>query len=745
MTSKDKPNYELNDYLIEALDEAGWSEEDFDTFEKRINDIELAEKFVDNILNIKHQQREVQRLENLHCMHVKFLVENFGMTENSVEQRLVQLTGLDSKSSSSTSAKFVKTGDKSAKNKVTMVTETESVSALEANYKSANIYNFVNYLKRCDVNNVADKRDSLIVPAAQASLSVALGFPEEEFMSWPPLILAKALEEAFPRSAAKQSLDWAERFQEIYFNVDARNLESTQQYSQRICTVMTESVHKETSEEVIVTSLINNLTKHDSLRSVPKANNTLQLELKKNKATTIRGYLAQTQGILKTAKNVLEEGDRWESRGSGDANKKRPSEDAKSTHSDKRPKVENTVRTPCDGCGFWLKTNAPVKDHPCPNCVGHVDRNKTGQWIGCNAQKTLKNRNQDFLNRNFHADGVALSEEIKKSMAAAKEKMYPKPDNVNGSSSSSSSSSNGRDHYGELCQFQLKNYISDDLVECQINTNDSNSLTIQVLLDTGAKHENYVSRRVATWIREQCVLSECSCHVTPQEACSRASVNLGGSLASSKSNGIVSCSLQIFNEVTNVFEKLHCLKFRVLDNDIDMIVGLPDIRKYRIVQRIPSFFIDQEESAHSFCAPAPEFDIIKSSVSSCRHHDSSSSLQSMCVPCQDFGLNELKPWWYLNQTPDTLAKLQLCVHSTTISKEEIFGEKIIDDDEIVWKEDPFISNFEKGENKVLPFEEVQVFGSQELQVRLKSLIQEFKPIFSDTLNQEPARVPPYGS
>ena len=119
-------------------------------------------------------------------------------------------------------------------------------------------------------------------------------------MSWPPLILAKALEGAFPRSAAKQSLDWAERFQEIYFNVDARNLESTQQYSQRICTVMTESVHKETSEEVIVTSLINNLTKHDSLRSVPKANNTLQLELKKNKATTIRGYLAQTQGILKT-------------------------------------------------------------------------------------------------------------------------------------------------------------------------------------------------------------------------------------------------------------------------------------------------------------------------------------------------------------------------------------------------------------------------------------------------------------
>ena len=202
MTSKDKPNYELNDNLIEALDEAGWSEEDFGTFEKRINDIDLAEKFVDNILTIKQQQKEIQRLENLHCLHVKFLVENFGMTENSVEQRLVQLNGLDSKASSSTNAKFAKMGDKLAKNKVTMVTETESVSALEANYKSANIYNFVNYLKRCEVNNVADKRDSLIVPAAQASLSVTLGFPEEDFMSWPPLILAKALEEAFPRSTS---------------------------------------------------------------------------------------------------------------------------------------------------------------------------------------------------------------------------------------------------------------------------------------------------------------------------------------------------------------------------------------------------------------------------------------------------------------------------------------------------------------------------------------------------------------
>ena len=230
--------------------------------------------------------------------------------------------------------------------------------------------------------------------------------------------------------------------------------------------------------------------------------------------------------------------------------------------------------------------------------------------------------------------------------------------------------------------------------------------------------------------------------MTAKEASSTTKVNLGGNLASKKSCGIVSCSVQIFNEINNSFEKLHCLKFRVLDNDIDMIIGLPDIRKYRIVHRIPSFFVDHVESARSTCAPAPVLEIAEAEMHSCRHPDSCSNLQSMCNPCREKGMEELKPWWYLSQKPYTLAKPQLCVHSTILNKEELFGDKIVDDDEIDWKEDPFIPTLENNANELLAFEKVNIFGNDELKSKLKSLTSEFRDIFSETVRDKPADVPP---
>ena len=49
----------------------------------------------------------------------------------------------------------------------------------------------------------------------------------------------------------------------------------------------------------------------------------------------------------------------------------------------------------------------------------------------------------------------------------------------------------------ELNLIDFSHITDDNLINCQIYTNDFNVMDVQVLLDTGAKRENYVSKRVA--------------------------------------------------------------------------------------------------------------------------------------------------------------------------------------------------------------------------------------------------------
>ena len=125
----------------------------------------------------------------------------------------------------------------------------------------------------------------------------------------------------------------------------------------------------------------------------------------------------------------------------------------------------------------------------------------------------------------------------------------------------------------------------DALINCFLTTDNVNRLPIKVLVDSGAVTANFVSMRVARWLEEkQRVRSHCA-PLVPSNV-----VNLCGTASSCNTLGLVSCNLIFCNELTNQCETLPCLKFRKLESELDCIIGLPTIRKYRLAQKIPSVF-----------------------------------------------------------------------------------------------------------------------------------------------------------
>ena len=113
--------------------------------------------------------------------------------------------------------------------------------------------------------------------------------------------------------------------------------------------------------------------------------------------------------------------------------------------------------------------------------------------------------------------------------------------------------------------------------QCLVSTNNSDqSFTALTLFDTGA-YTSFVNREVAKWLERQ---------------------RLGGEVGGVTSrhrpwgwpvlNKVVLYTL--FNEVTKSDNLLRNIKASVIDSCIEVIIGLPDIRSYRLIHRIPSYF-----------------------------------------------------------------------------------------------------------------------------------------------------------
>ena len=113
---------------------------------------------------------------------------------------------------------------------------------------------------------------------------------------------------------------------------------------------------------------------------------------------------------------------------------------------------------------------------------------------------------------------------------------------------------------------------------------------MDALIDSGAS-TNY--GRLADWIKGKQKSSNGKLHncKLPEAFSNIVSVSsLASTNYSITSNGILSCDFIFFNELTKENVILPCLTFKIIKMDIDIIIGLPTIRKYRMARKLPSVF-----------------------------------------------------------------------------------------------------------------------------------------------------------
>ena len=165
------------------------------------------------------------------------------------------------KSSSSTTHYAI--GANRAPDKVTtVVAETTEMATLEKNFTERDVHKFIEYLRRCNVNGIPDKRATCVCEAAKIVISVRINVSDNEFANLPVEELIKKLEVSFPKgSQLPQGRDWAESFAEIWAALGVRNRDTQLKYIQEISTVLTKATVKDTPEQTIVNTLISGLTK----------------------------------------------------------------------------------------------------------------------------------------------------------------------------------------------------------------------------------------------------------------------------------------------------------------------------------------------------------------------------------------------------------------------------------------------------------------------------------------------------
>ena len=207
------PGYQWDESIFVSLLAADFSQEDFQKLERNLNDIALLNRMVEVFHKTKAQKAEISRLEERLSLMTKLLGESYGMMPATIEQRLTAMA--KEKSSSSTTHYAI--GANRAPDKVTtVVAETTEMATLEKNFTERDVHKFIEYLRRCNVNGIPDKRATCVCEAAKIVISVRINVSDNEFANLPVEELIKKLEVSFPKgSQLPQGRDWAESFVEI--------------------------------------------------------------------------------------------------------------------------------------------------------------------------------------------------------------------------------------------------------------------------------------------------------------------------------------------------------------------------------------------------------------------------------------------------------------------------------------------------------------------------------------------------
>jgi hypothetical protein len=229
---------------------------------------------------------------------------------------------------------------------------------------------------------------------------------------------------------------------------------------------------------------------------------------------------------------------------------------------------------------------------------------------------------------------------------------------------------------------------------------DCNSYRIETsfLIDSGALQKNFVSKEVANKLEEAGAVV-CAC---THRVCMAVDYCV-------EPLGVVSFNLIFTNEISLQKESITLDAVILEGNKYPLIIGLPTIRKYSLFSKFPSRFDDR--------------------------------------PTETTRLSDRK----LNSISPNDANLSVLVENYRRSvKELLTGTKDNDELDSFLHEDPWESSarniFENetentdhvSESFIMP----KLFGSNELQARLRELILQYSDIFSTDLNSESADVQP---
>jgi hypothetical protein len=150
------------------------------------------------------------------------------------------------------------------------------------------------------------------------------------------------------------------------------------------------------------------------------------------------------------------------------------------------------------------------------------------------------------------------------------------------------------------------------MLVCIRSTASYNCRVVKVLFDTGSTPFNFVRDEIADWIEAEELKLHNVCYLSTEERHQQTAVSLAGTGAHTVvSHKNLVFNLLLFNELKQNTELLPCLLARTIPTRIDVIIGLPTIRKHDLVLKIPSHFSNYKSDglADNFtnCVPAGSY------------------------------------------------------------------------------------------------------------------------------------------
>ena len=625
------------------------------------------------------------------------------------------------------------------------------------------MHTFADHLRSSVSRGVDDNRIGILSSDAITSLHRALQgkLPERvplsaksnDWLALPADRLAELIELAYPKQSVDTALDWNESFSELFVELDVRNESSYTQYLNDITVIENNATSKSTQESEIVKNLNAALIKVPTSKSgmkITRCNRAMNAAMKQlivsGDVTTIGAYVVAFTSNATRAKAGLEKYSQWDNTTSdstaGKASGKRGAgADSNPAIKKSKPVVQTAAtRIHCAGCNHPLPVYTKTVSNECRNCAGHPDRNTSGAWLGSNTQKVLSSKGFTAIHSRKRISGDSLTDQQIEVMKKSAER-YATPGEFLTKKFGNTNFGNKKGSGGKLNTASLNSITSkDSLITAQLtnNTNPSESIFIQVLMDTGASSGNYMSVKYASLVRN--MGKNNTCKLAPALQFSSRELNLGGTNNSVFTDGVVACNFTFCNELNNNFETINCLEFHILDGNYDCIIGRPTIIKYKLARKISSFFDGREEDS---CATVPVPLEHAISQCSCAHSNSHSHLWNICGKCKGEEMDVDESCNLERPTVKFDSKLSALCLAVIASRNDLLGESLEDDDEIQWKDDPFEAIPPQGGEVTEPLlQKISVHGSPELQNNIRNLCDEFKDIFSEYVRVEPARIPP---